>query len=88
MSFLKSDILFGILYHEKSRNEWWLALYPLEVMYMDTSFKSTKEKSHECLSSFNANDKLRNVSACYCKPKIMQKPLCKFGDQRAVFDID
>ena len=51
---------------------------------MDTSLKSTKEKSHECLSSFNANDKLRCISAYDCKFQITQKPLTEFGDLRVV----
>ncbi|WRR93281.1 hypothetical protein U5921_14810 [Sinanaerobacter sp. ZZT-01] len=51
---------------------------------MDAYIKITKEKSHECLSSFDADDKLRYVGACNCKPDITQKPLSEFGDLRVV----
>ena len=46
---------------------------------MDTYIKSTKEKSHVGLRSFNAFDKLCNACAYYRKFQIMQKPLDELG---------
>ena len=42
---------------------------------MDTYFNTTKEKCHECLSSFNADDQLCDACAYDYKFEIMQKPL-------------